>query len=72
MAMAFFTSSLPQFSSSTHTDDMPQSTLPDMSTQEYDPFWKEYLEKATSFDAKIIEDWNKIVDVTLVFVGILR
>lgn len=51
---------------------MPQSTLPDMSTQDYDPFWNKYLEKATEFDAKIIEDWNKIVDVTLVFVGILR
>ena len=72
MAMTFLTSSLPQCSSSTHTDDMPQSKLPDMSTQDYDRFWNKYLEKATEFDAKIIEDWNKIVDVTLVFVGILR
>lgn len=51
---------------------MPQSKLPDMSTQDYDRFWNKYLQKATKFDAKIIEDWNKIVDVTLVFVGILR
>jgi len=51
---------------------MPQPIFPDMSTPKYDTVWKEYLEKATSFDKQIIEDWNKIVDVTLVFVGILR
>jgi len=50
---------------------MRQPTLPDMSTPEHDSLWKEYLDKATLFDKRIIEDWNKIVDVTLVFVGIL-
>jgi len=38
---------------------------------EHDTLWEEYVEKATSFDERIIEDWNKIVDVTLVFVGVL-
>ena len=76
--MAFSTSSLPRFSSSTHTDNMPQPPLLDRSTDNFkepvqkdDSLWKEYVEKATSFDKRIIEDWNKIVDVTLVFVGIL-
>ena len=57
---------------------MPQPTLPDTSTdifnkpvQKDDSLWKEYIEKATKFDERIIEDWNKIVDVTLVFVGML-
>jgi len=57
---------------------MLQPTLSDTSTdifnkpvQKDDPLWKEYVKKATSFDKRIIEDWNKIVDVTLVFVGIL-
>jgi hypothetical protein len=36
-----------------------------------DPLWEEYVKKATSFDERIIEDWNKIVDVTLVFVNVL-
>jgi len=58
-------------SSSTHADDASQQDV-DMSTQEHDQLWKKYLEKATSFDQRIIEDWNKIVDVTLVFVGIFR
>jgi hypothetical protein len=50
---------------------MPQRDI-DMSTQEYDKWWGKYLKKATSFDEQIIDDWNKIVDVTLVFVSILR
>jgi len=51
------------------TDDTTQSKL---STSEYDELWNDYLEKAETSDKRIIEDWNKIVDVTLVFVGILR
>jgi hypothetical protein len=49
---------------------MAQSKLPNMSTPDHDSLWEEYLKEATSFDKRIIEDWNKIVDVTLVFVGI--
>ncbi|KIK02786.1 hypothetical protein K443DRAFT_5912 [Laccaria amethystina LaAM-08-1] len=36
-----------------------------------DPLWDIYVKKATPFDERIIEDWNKIVDVTLVFVGLI-
>ena len=34
-----------------------------------DPLWKEYLDKAAVFDARIMDEWNNIVDVLLVFVG---
>ncbi|EDR00377.1 uncharacterized protein LACBIDRAFT_334197 [Laccaria bicolor S238N-H82] len=65
--MTMSTSDLSQSYSSTQTGDSPQPTPLDV----HDPLWEEYLEKATLFDARIIEDWNKIVDVTLVFVGLI-
>ena len=34
-----------------------------------DPLWKSYLENAAVFDARIVDEWNKIVDVLLVYVG---
>ena len=34
-----------------------------------DPLWKEYLDKAAVFDARMVDEWNKIVDVLLVYVG---
>jgi hypothetical protein len=34
-----------------------------------DPLWKEYLDKAAAFDVRMIDEWNKIVDVLLVYVG---
>ena len=36
---------------------------------EDDPLWKEYLEKAAVFDARMLDELNKIVDVLLVYVG---
>jgi hypothetical protein len=35
-----------------------------------DPLWKEYLDKAAVFDVRMVDEWNKIVDVLLVYVGI--
>ena len=35
-----------------------------------DPLWKEYVEKAATFDERMVDEWNKIVDVILVYVGI--
>ena len=35
-----------------------------------DPLWKEYVEKAAAFDTRMVDEWNKIVDVILVYVGI--
>ena len=34
-----------------------------------DPLWKIYLDKAAVFDARMVDEWNKIVDVLLVYVG---
>ena len=34
-----------------------------------DPLWKEYLDKAAVFDARMVDELNKIVDVLLVYVG---
>ena len=34
-----------------------------------DPFWKEYLDKAAVFDVRMVDEWNKTVDVLLVYVG---
>jgi hypothetical protein len=34
-----------------------------------DPLWKEYLDKAAVFDVRMVDEWNKIVDVLLVYVG---
>ena len=36
-----------------------------------DPLWKQYVEKAAIFDGRMVDEWNKIVDVLLVYVGIL-
>ena len=35
-----------------------------------DPLWKEYLDKAAVFDARTVDELNKIVDVLLVFVSL--
>ena len=35
-----------------------------------DPLWKQYVEKAALFDKRMVDQWNKIVDVLLVYVGI--
>lgn len=58
-------SNLSQFSISTQTGNRPQPT-----SLEHEKLWEEYVKKATSFDERMIENWNKIVDVTLVFVGV--
>ena len=34
-----------------------------------DPLWNEYLDKAAAFDERMVDEWNKIVDVLLVYVG---
>jgi hypothetical protein len=34
-----------------------------------DPLWREYLDKASVFDVRMVDGLNKIVDVILVFVG---
>ena len=34
-----------------------------------DPVWQEYVDKAAVFDVRIMDEWNKTIDVLLVFVG---
>ena len=34
-----------------------------------DPLWQEYVDKAAVFDEHMVDEWNKIVDVLLVYVG---
>ena len=57
---------------------MSESTTPSPETwnnvlkgnvEKDDPFWKEYLDKAAVFDTRMVDEWNKTVDVLLIFVG---
>lgn len=36
-----------------------------------DPLWSDYLSMAEKFDTRFVDDLNKIVDVILVYVGII-
>ena len=36
-----------------------------------DLLWSDYLDQADKFDKRLVEDLNKIVDVILVYVGII-
>ena len=37
--------------------------------EEDDPIWKDYVVAAQDYDKKMIEEWNKFLDVILVFVS---
>ena len=67
---------LPKFSMSTHEFGI-SSTSSEISdnifkykVEKDDPLWKQYVEKAALFDERMVDQWNKIVDVLLVYVGI--
>lgn len=34
-----------------------------------DPLWKTYIDETNLFDKDMIDEWNKIIDVILVFVS---
>ena len=34
-----------------------------------DEFWTEYLKEVDAFDVRMVDEWNKTVDVLLVYVG---
>ena len=53
---------------STTPPDIWNNTLKD-NVEKDDPIWNEYLEKAAVFDVRMVDEWNKIVDVHLVYVG---
>ena len=36
-----------------------------------DSLWETYLDKTAAFDARMVDEWNKTVDVVLVYVGYL-
>ena len=35
-----------------------------------DQIWKDYIEKAGAFDKRMIEEWNGVIDVVLVYVSV--
>jgi hypothetical protein len=37
--------------------------------EQNDPVWKEYVDEARIFDTRMVDEWNKFLDVTLVFVS---
>ena len=39
--------------------------------EDEDSLWSHYLNKADEFDKRLVDDLNKIVDVILVYVGII-
>lgn len=60
---------------STYIHHVPAPTTSDVwndvmqyKVEKDDPLWKEYVEKAAMFDERMIDEWNKIVDVILVYV----
>ena len=55
-------------SSTTPSQEIWNDVLKD-SVEKDDPFWKEYTDKAAVFDARMVDELNKTVDVLLVFVG---
>ena len=44
------------------------NTLKD-NVEKDDPLWKEYVDKAAVFDVRTVDEWNRIVDVLLVYVN---
>jgi len=38
--------------------------------EEDDPIWKEYIKEAAAFDNRMIDEWNRVIDVVLVYVSV--
>ena len=38
--------------------------------EEDDPIWKVYIAEAAAFDNRMIDQWNKVIDVVLVYVSV--
>ncbi|KAF8811283.1 hypothetical protein BYT27DRAFT_6462320 [Phlegmacium glaucopus] len=71
MTKRFCTS--PQSSITLNDVDISESGISESWFQDHvenDSLWKDYVEKAEKFDERIIDDWNKIVDVILVYVAL--
>jgi hypothetical protein len=51
----------------------PDTSFPDNAKfdniEEDDPVWKQYVDAARVFDTNMIDEWNKFLDVILVFVS---
>ena len=51
----------------------PDTSVPDNTfgkIEKDDAVWKQYVDTARDFDKKMVEEWNKFLDVILVFVSI--
>ena len=62
----------PHSSTSPHNHDSDYPDWADIfedGVEEDDTLWKEYLEEAAKFDRRKIDEWNKVVDVVLLFVS---
>ena len=59
----------PQFPTpSGHKADISESTSSEIFKD--DPLWEEYVKQAAEFDGRMVDKWNKIVDVILVYVSV--
>jgi hypothetical protein len=64
IAMAYATSPTP----SGHKTVISESTSSEIFKD--DPLWEGYVKQAAEFDGRMVDEWNKIVDVILVYVSI--
>ena len=58
---------------STHQISEPEKIWNDIfknKVEKDDPLWKEYVEKAGPFDERMIDEWNRVIDVILVYVRV--
>jgi hypothetical protein len=51
------------------TQSTPWKTTFDGGLQEDDPMWRDYVKEAAAFDIRMVDEWNKTLDVILVFVS---
>ncbi|KIM38902.1 hypothetical protein M413DRAFT_29830 [Hebeloma cylindrosporum] len=59
-------------SSASQGPDGPREweTLFHSPVEEDDPIWKDYIKAANAFDNRMIEEWNKVINVVLVYVAL--
>jgi Family of unknown function (DUF6535) len=46
------------------------TSVPENKIEKDDIVWKEYVDAARGFDQTMVEEWNKFLDVILVFVSV--
>lgn len=51
------------------TQSTSWKTTFDGGVQEDDPIWRDYVKEAAAFDIRMVDEWNKTLDVILFFVS---